>query len=165
MKKICEIYDISREYNVSENTILMCVSDLEKSELFGIIPELKYEFNDVMDTISWQKYLEINKIYNRIESKHHMREIRQSKKVEVDTMARYDTDNIGEILNNSDLKARIEYALSQLKPLPRRRFLKHYAEGYTYREIASEENRSVSTIYESIKTARKKFLDNFDIIL
>lgn len=161
MKKLCEIYDISREYSVSENTILMCVSDLEKSELFRIIPELKNEFNDVMDSRSWQQYLEINMNYNRNESKHHMREIRQSKKVEVDTMARYDADSIGEILNNSDLKARIEYALSQLKPTPRRRFLKHYDEGFTYREIASEENRSVSTIYESIKTARKKFLKYF----
>ena len=89
-----------------------------------------------------------------------MREIRQSKRVEADALMRYETDTINEILNNSELKTKIEFALSTLAPVPKRRFLKHYSERLTYREIAKEENKAVSTIYESVMTARKKFLKN-----
>lgn len=162
MKKICEIYDISQEYEMKENSILVCVSDFDQDKLFSILPELKMNFNKVFSNGEWQQYLEINKLYNRNESKHYMREIRQSKRVESDTLMRYETDTIAEILNNAELQSKIEMALLTLSPLPKRRFLKHYSEHLTYREIAEEENKAVSTIYESVMTARKKFLKNFD---
>ena len=161
MKKICEIYDVSQEYEMKENSVLVCVSDLDQDKLFSILPELKMNFNKVFSNDEWQKYLEINKLYNRNESKHYMREIRQSKRVESDTLMRYETDTISEILNNSELKTKIEMALSTLSPLPKKRFLMHYSEHLTYRKIAKEENKAVSTIYESVMTARKKFLKNF----
>ena len=91
-----------------------------------------------------------------------MREIRQSKRVEADALMRYETDTINETLNNYEWKTKIEFALSTLAPIPKRRFLKHYSEHLTYREIAKEENKAVSTIYESVMTARKKFLKNFE---
>lgn len=162
MKKICEIYDISQEYEMKEKSVLICVSDLDKNKLFEILPELKSNFSEIFDNCEWQEYLEINKAYNRNESKHYMREIRQSKRVEADALMRYETDTINEILNNSELKTKIEIALSTLAPVPKRRFLKHYSERLTYREIAKEENKAVSTIYESVMTARKKFLKNFE---
>ncbi|MGN0458377.1 MAG: RNA polymerase sigma factor [Eubacterium sp.] len=162
MKKICEIYDISQEYEMKEKSVLICVSDLDKDKLFEILPELKNNFNEIFNDCKWQEYLEINKAYNRNESKHYMREIRQSKRVESDALMRYETDTISEILNNTELKTKIEMALSTLLPLPKRRFLKHYLEHLTYREIAKEEGKAVSTIYESIMTARKKFLKNFE---
>ena len=162
MKKICEICDVSQEYEMKESSILVCVSDLDQDRLFSILPELKKNFNKVFNNNEWQQYLEINKLYNRNESKHYMREIRKSKKVEADALMRYETDTINEILNNSELKTKIEFALSTLAPVPKRRFLKHYSEHITYREIAKEENKAVSTIFESIMTARKKFLKNFE---
>lgn len=162
MEKICEIYDVSQEYEMKENSILVCVSDLDQEKLFFMLPELKMNFSKVFTDYEWQQYLEINKLYNRNESKHYMREIRQSKKVETDAYMKYETDTIGEILNNSELKAKIEIALLTLSPLPKRRFLKHYSEHLTYREIAKEEDKAVSTIYESVMTARKKFLKNFE---
>lgn len=162
MKKICEIYDVSQEYQMKENSILVCVSNLEQDKLFSILPELKMNFNTAFNSDEWQKYLEINKLYNRNESKHQMREIRQSKKLETDTLMRYETDTVSEILNNSELKAKIEMALSTLLPLPKRRFLMHYSEQLTYRKIAEKEGRNVKTIYESVQTARKKFLENFE---
>jgi len=162
MKKICEIYDVSHEYEMKENSVLVCVSDIEQNKLFSILPELKLNFNKVFSIDEWQQYLEINKIYNRNESKHYMREIRQSKKLETDTLMRYETDTISEILNNSELKAKIEIALSTLSPLPKKRFLMHYSEKLTYRQIAEKEGRNVKTIYESVQTARKKFLKNFE---
>ncbi len=78
MKKICEIYDVSHEYEMKENSILVCVSDIEQDKLFSILPELKTNFNKVFSNDEWHQYLEINKLYNRNESKHYMREIRQS---------------------------------------------------------------------------------------
>lgn len=91
-----------------------------------------------------------------------MREIRQSKKLETDILIRYETDTISEILNNSELKAKIEMALSTLSPLPKKRFLMYYSEQLTYRKIAEKEGRNVKTIYESVQAARKKFLENFE---
>lgn len=162
MKKICEIYDVSLEYEMKENSVLVCVSDLDQDNMFSILPELKTNFNKVFSNDEWQKYLEINKLYNRNESKHHMREIRQSKRVESDTLMRYETDTISEILNNSELKTKIEMALSTLSPLPKKRFLMYYSEQLTYRKIAENERRNVKTIYESVQAARKKFLKNFE---
>ena len=162
MNKICEIYDVSHEYEMKENSILVCVSDIEQDKLLSILPELKLNFNKVFSADEWQQYLEINKLYNRNESKHYMREIRQSKRVESDTMMRYETDSIVEILNNAELQSKIEMALSTLSPLPKKRFLMHYSEQLTYRKIAEKEGRNVKTIYESVQTARKKFLKNFE---
>ena len=73
MKRICEIYDVSQEYEMKENSILVCVSDIEQDKLFSILPELKRNFNKVFSNDEWQQYLEINKLYNRNESKHRMR--------------------------------------------------------------------------------------------
>lgn len=162
MKKICEIYDVSPEYEMKENSILVCVSDLDQDKLFSIMPELKKNFNKVFSNDEWRQYLEINKLYNRNESKHYMREIRQSKRVETDALMRYETDTISEILNNSELKTKIEMALSTLSSLPKKRFLMHYSEQLTYRKIAEKEGRNVKTIYESVQAARKKFLENFE---
>lgn len=162
MKKICEIYDVSQEYEMKENSILVCVSDIEQDKLFTVMPELKMNFSKVFSNDEWQQYLEINKLYNRNESKHYMREIRQSKRVETDALMRYETDTISEILNNSELKTKIEMALLTLSPLPKKRFLMHYSEQLTYRKIAEKEGRNVKTIYESIQAARKKFLENFE---
>lgn len=162
MKKICEIYDVSQEYQMKENSILVCVSSLEQDKLFSILPELKMKFNTSFNSDEWQQFLEINKVYNRNESKHHMREIRQSKRLETDSLTKYETDTVSEILNNSELKTKIKMALSTLSPLPKKRFLMHYSEQLTYRKIAEKEGRNVKTIYESVQTARKKFLKNFE---
>ena len=50
MKKICEIYDISKEYKMADNSILIFVSNIEKNKLFSILPELKTNFNKVFNT-------------------------------------------------------------------------------------------------------------------
>lgn len=162
MKKICEIYDVSLEYEMKENSILVCVSDLEQDKLFSILPELKKNFSKVFSSDEWQQFLKINQLYNRNESKHQMREIRQSKRIETDTLMRYETDTISEMLDNAELKSKIEKALSVLSPMPKKRFLQHYSEHLTYREIAEKEGRNVKTIYESVQAARKKFLKNFE---
>ena len=49
-------------------------------------------------------------------------------------------------------------AINMLSPQPKRRFIKYYIDGKTYNEIAIEEGKHISSIYESISGARKKFL-------
>jgi hypothetical protein len=161
MKKICEIYDVSLEYKMQDNSVLVIVSDIEQNNLFKIFPELNQYFDKVLTSDEWQKYLDINNSFHRNESKHNMREIRRSKKVEMELFKSYETDTINDILDNEELNLKIEKALSSLSETPKRRLLKHYSEHITYRKIAEDEGKAVSTIYESIQTARKKFLKNF----
>lgn len=91
-----------------------------------------------------------------------MREVRQSQKSEISNALYNQYDDMSSLLENDELRKQIDYALSFLKEQPKRRFLKHYSEHLTYRQIAEEECKAVSTIYESIMTARKKFLKNFE---
>lgn len=41
MNKICEIYDISLEYEISEKPILIIVSELTIEKICTIMPEIK----------------------------------------------------------------------------------------------------------------------------
>lgn len=90
-----------------------------------------------------------------------MREKRNPVRTETQFDFSYGDDPVSEVLENRELTNKIEQALSTLKEPAKSRFLKYYADHLTYREIASEEGKAVSTIYESIMTARKKFLKNF----
>lgn len=159
MKKICEIYDLSKEYNMPNNSVFVIVSDFERDKLVEIIPELKTYSDKIMKTEDWYDYLEINAMYNRNDNKFFMREVRQSQKNEISS-AVY-TDDIQSILDNDELKEQINYALSFLKEQPKRRFLKHYLEQRTYRYIANQEGRNVRAIYESVQAAKKKFIKYF----
>lgn len=161
MKKICEIYDVSKEYQMQENSILVCVSDLDKDKLYAVLAELKSRFADIFNSCEWQQYLEINASYRRNENKFYMREVRQSQKSEISNALYNQYDDMSNLLENDELKKQIDYALSFLKEQPKRRFLMHYSEKLTYRQIADEENRNVRAVYDSIQTAKKKFIKYF----
>lgn len=161
MKKLCEIYDVSRDYDLKDNSVLVLISDLEKSALFNIIPELDNYFQKVMSNEEWQQFLSVDKNYLRNESKHDMRKKRRSPQIAKEMSLLYENDSISEILDNYELRCKIEKALSTLNETAKSRFLKHYYDRLTYRQIAEEENKSVSTIYESVMHARKKFLKFF----
>ena len=68
MKKICEIYDVSHEYEMKENSVLVCVSDIEQDKLLSILPELKCYSDRIMKTEEWNEFLEINASYRRNEN-------------------------------------------------------------------------------------------------
>ncbi len=161
MKKICEIYDVSHEYEMKENSVLVIVSDLTEGILFTALPELKSYSDRVMQTEEWNEFLEINASYRRNENKFYMREVRQSQKSEISNALYNQYDDMSSLLENDELKKQIDYALSFLKEQPKRRFLKHYSERLTYRQIADEENRNVRAVYDSIQTAKKKFIKYF----
>lgn len=161
MKKICEIYDISKDYGLQEHTLYIVVSDLDQSTLLKIFRSFVDQFPSLMTNDEWRNFIFIDKSYNRNESKHKMREKRNPVRTETQFKISYGDDPVSEVLENRELTNKIEQALSTLKEPARSRFLKYYADHLTYREIASEEGKAVSTIYESIMTARKKFLKNF----
>lgn len=161
MKKLCEIYDISKEYDMSDNSVLVIVSELTEDILFTALPELKCYSDRIMQTEEWNEFLEINDSYRRNENKFYMREVRQSQKSEISNALYNQNDDMSSLLENDELKKQIDYALSFLKEQPKRRFLKHYSERFTYRQIADEENRNVRAVYDSIQTAKKKFIKYF----
>lgn len=66
----------------------------------------------------------------------------------------------GDVQEEIEKRKRVKEALSHLSEKQLRR-LKLYANGKTYREIANIENTTPSVIFESISSAKKKFLKFF----
>ncbi len=161
MKKICEIYDVSKDYDLQGYALYIVVSDLDEPTLSKTFRSIVDQFPSLMTNDEWQQFIYVDKSYNRNESKHKMREKRNPVRTETQFKIPYGNDPVSEVLENRELANKIEQVLSTLKEPARSRFLKYYANHLTYREIASNEGKAVSTIYESIMTARKKFLKNF----
>lgn len=161
MKKICEIYDVSKDYDLQAQVLYIVVSDLDEPTLLKTFHSFADQLPSLMTNDEWQHFICVDKSYNRNESKHQMREKRNPVRTEMQFEFSYGDDPVSEVLENRELTNKIEQALSTLKEPAKSRFLKYYADHLTYREIASEEGKAVSTIYESIMTARKKFLKNF----
>lgn len=103
MKRICEIYDISKDYEMPKGTVLIIVSDIEKDKIISMLLNTEMKEDMVFNNTEWQEYLEINNKYNRNEAKHQMREIRQSKRLESDVSHIYEID-IGESLENEEIE-------------------------------------------------------------
>lgn len=78
--------------------------------------------------------------------------------VQLGTCDSYDIEV--DIQEEIEKKKRVKEALSHLSEKQLRR-LKLYADGKTYREIANIENTTPSVIFESISSAKKKFLNFF----
>ena len=157
MKRICKIYDVSKEYEMPIGSALVIVSDIEKDKIISMLLNTKLKEDMVFNNAEWQEYLEINNIYNRNESKHRMREIRQSKRLESDISHIYEID-IGESLENEEVEMYVNKFLLNLKPVQRQRFKMYYLQTYTYRQIAEMEKRDIKTVYESVQAAKKKFI-------
>ena len=73
MKKICEIYDVSKDYGLQEHTLSIVVSDLDKPTLLKTFCSFADQFPSLMTNDEWQHFICVDKSYNRNESKHKMR--------------------------------------------------------------------------------------------
>lgn len=62
-----------------------------------------------------------------------------------------------------DNNSNVAKAINMLSPQPKSRFIKYYIDGKTYKEIALEEGKHISSIYESVEGAKKKFLKYLNI--
>lgn len=78
--------------------------------------------------------------------------------VQIGACDSYDIE--GDVQEEIEKRKRVKEALSHLSEKQLRR-LKLYADGKTYREIANIENTTPSVIFESISSAKKKFLKFF----
>ena len=166
MKRICEIYDVSKDYEMPTGTVLIIVSDIEKDKIISILLNTKLKEDMVFNNTEWQEYLEFNGfVYktqgNRNEAKHQMREIRQSKRLESDVSHIYEI-NIGESLENEEIEMYLKKFLLNLKPVQRRRFKMYFIDNLTYRQIADIEKRNIKSIYESVQAGKNKFLKYLD---
>lgn len=157
MKKLCEIYDISREYQSQAGTILICVSDVDKKVLSTMLGKINFSTEMIFNCSEWQQYLEINNIYNKNESKHHMRSVRKSSKLETEFSLLYDS-GISETTESDEFNTILNDFMMQLNIIQSRRFKMYYFQNYTYRQIAEMEKRNIKTVYESVQAAKKKFI-------
>ena len=157
MKRICEIYDISKDYEMPTGTVLIIVSDIEKDKIISMLLNTEMKEDMIFNNTEWQEYLEINNKYNRNEAKYQMREIRQSKRLESDVSHIYEID-IGESLENEEIEMYLKKFMLNLKPVQRRRFKMYYIDNLTYRQIADIESRNIKSIYESVQAGKNKFL-------
>lgn len=161
MKRICEIYDVSKDYEMPIGTVLIIVSDIEKDKIISMLLNTEMKEDMIFNNTEWQEYLEINNKYNRNEAKHQMREIRQSKRLESDVSHIYEID-IGESLENEEIKMYLKEFMLNLNPIQRRRFKMYYIDNLTYRQIADIESRNIKSIYESVQAGKNKFLKYLD---
>ncbi len=54
---------------------------------------------------------------------------------------------------SNEMAKQVQAAIAQLKPIQRERLIKYFFEGKTLLQIAAEEGKSYSTVYESYQTA------------
>ena len=90
-----------------------------------------------------------------------MRKISHSKMIEIYVSRIYEID-IGESLENEEIKMYLKEFMLNLKPVQRRRFKMYYIDNLTYRQIADIEKRNIKSIYESVQAGKKKFLKYLD---
>ena len=60
MKRIYEIYDVSKDYEMPIGTVLIIVSDIEKEKIISILLNTKLKEDMVFNNTEWQEYLEFN---------------------------------------------------------------------------------------------------------
>lgn len=153
MKKVIEIFDISDDYQEYIGNPYVVVIH----QLCGVD---KNNFKNILDshytivTINeWIQYKSIIADFNNNDAKHRMRKEQPLEYAASNKWKKIYTDGIA-LSDNSH----VAKAINMLSPQPKSRFIKYYIDGKTYQEIALEEGRHISTIYESIKGVKKKFL-------
>lgn len=108
--------------------------------------------------------------YRRNEKKHYMRSVRSCSIFDFseDTEAHHPeiaSSSLEEdVINNEQIQL-LRAAIAQLKPIQRERLVKYFFCGKNLRQIAEEEGKAYSTVYESYESALrklKKFLETPD---
>ena len=158
IRNILEIYDISDDYHDYQGNpyivVLNSLLDVGKDDLKNILSS-NYT---VLTSNEWLDYKNTITAFNNNDAKHRMRKEQPIEYATSNKLKRINADEI-HFNNNSN----VAKAINMLSPQPKSRFIKYYIDGKTYKEIATEEGKHISTIYESIKGAKKKFLKYLNI--
>lgn len=153
MKKILEIYDISDDYlDYQGNPYIVVLNPQFEADKDTVNKILNSQYT-VLTNNEWLDYKNTVVTFNNNDAKHRMR---REKPLEFFSSNRFKQIHSLEI--NLEDNTNVVKAINMLSPQPKRRFIKYYIDGKTYNEIAIEEGKHISSIYESISGARKKFL-------
>lgn len=158
MKKILEIYDISNDYlDYQGNPYIVVLNPQFEIDKDTINKILNSQYT-VLTNNEWLDYKNTVATFNNNDAKHRMR---KEQPIEYATSNKLKRINVDEIYfdNNSN----VAKAINMLSPRPKSRFIKYYIDGKTYKEIALEEGKHISSIYESVEGAKKKFLKYLNI--
>lgn len=158
MKKILEIYDISDDYyDYQGNPYIVVLNPLLEIDK-DIVKRILSSQYTILTSNEWLDYKNTVATFNNNDAKHRMR---KEQPIEYATSNKLKRINVDEIFfdNNSN----VAKAINMLSPQPKSRFIKHYIDGKTYKEIALEEGKHISSIYESVEGAKKKFLKYLNI--
>lgn len=158
MKKILEIYDISDDYHDYQgNPYIVVLNPLLEIDK-DIVKRILSSQYTILTSNEWLDYKNTVTTFNNNDAKHRMR---KECSIEYATSNKLKQINVDEIYfdNNSN----VAKAINMLSPRPKSRFIKYYIDGKTYKEIALEEGKHISSIYESVEGAKKKFLKYLNI--
>lgn len=158
MKKILEIYDISDDYlDYQGNPYIVVLNPQFEVDKDTVNKILNSQYT-VLTNNEWLDYKNTVATFNNNDAKHRMR---KEQPIEYATSNKLKRINVDEIYfdNNSN----VAKAINMLSPQPKSRFTKYYIDGKTYKEIALEEGKHISSIYESVEGAKKKFLKYLNI--
>lgn len=155
MKKVLEIYDISDDYHDYQgNPYIVVLNPLFEVDKDTVKKILSSQYT-VLTSNEWLDYKNTITDFNNNDAKHRLRK----------------ESSLESIYFNKPIKIENQYfdfeedsivskAIEQLSLQGKRRFIKYFIEGKTYREIGEEESKNPKTIYESVQRAKKKFLEN-----
>lgn len=158
MKKIIEIYDISDEYqNYQGNPYIVVLNSLFEIDK-EIVENIFTSQYSIFNSDEWCDYKKTILDFNNNDAKHRMR---KEQPIEYSSSDKFKKIELNKL--DFDDNSNVTKAINMLSPQPKSRFIKYYLEEKTYKEIALEEGKHISTIQESIKGAKKKFLKYLNI--
>lgn len=158
MKKIIEIYDISDEYQNYQGNPYIVVLNSSLGTDKEIVKNIFNSQYSILNSNEWYYYKKTILDFNNNDAKHRMRREQPIEYSSYDKFKKIKSDKI-DFNNNSN----VTKAINMLSPQPKSRFIKYYLEEKTYKEIALEEGKHISTIQESVMGAKKKFLKYLNI--
>ncbi len=153
MKKILEIYDISNDYNDYQGNPYIVVLNSQFETDKDIVKKILNSQYTVLTSNEWNDYKNTIIAFNNNDAKHRMRKEKPIEYSSSNKLMKISSEEI-----NFDDNSNVAKAINMLSPQPKSRFIKYYIDGKTYKEIALEEGKHISTIHESVEGAKKKFL-------
>lgn len=158
MKKILEIYDISDDYlDYQGNPYIVVLNPQFEVDKDTVNKILNSQYT-ILTSNEWLNYKNTVATFNNNDAKHRMRKEQPIEYATSNKLKRINADEI-----HFDNNSNVAKAINMLSPQPKSRFIKYYIDGKTYKEIALEEGKHISSIYESVEGAKKKFLKYLNI--
>lgn len=173
-KKDCKIINLNYEYpGYTGHEKWGIITELTEAEITCKYPQqLKKHSPYIILSASYGHVIES---YVRNENKYHMRIVRKHINFDYSELVEEHHPEIASNTLENEFQKKEESlllykSLSTLSPLQRKRIIKHFYEGISLNQIAIEEDKSYSTIYESYESAIKKLRnilktpDNFSLL-